>query len=70
MVSSGKRAAAGGEQGTWVLDPIDGTTNYIQGMDYWCISLAYVRQNEIDLGIIYAPDRDEFFFARRGKGVS
>jgi myo-inositol-1(or 4)-monophosphatase len=49
---------------------IDGTTNYIQGMDYWCISLAYVRQNEIDLGIIYAPDRDEFFFARRGKSVS
>lgn len=63
---SGQQA---GEHGIWVLDPIDGTTNYIQGMDYWCISLAYVRQNEIDLGIIYAPDRDEFFFARRGKGA-
>ncbi|VUS55581.1 inositol monophosphatase family protein [Klebsiella spallanzanii] len=58
-----------GEQGTWVLDPIDGTTNYIQGMDYWCISLAYVRQNTLELGIIYAPDRHEFFFARRGKGA-
>lgn len=58
-----------GEQGTWVLDPIDGTTNYIQGMDYWCISLAYVRHNVIELGMVYAPDRDEFFFARRGKGA-
>lgn len=58
-----------GEQGTWVLDPIDGTTNYIQGMDYWCISLAYVRQNTLELGIIYAPDRHEFFFTRRGKGA-
>ena len=58
-----------GEQGTWVLDPIDGTTNYIQGMDYWCISLAYVLHNTLELGVIYAPDRNEFFFARRGKGA-
>ena len=58
-----------GEHGTWVLDPIDGTTNYIQGMDYWCISLAYVRENTTELGIIYAPDRNEFFFARRGAGT-
>lgn len=58
-----------GEHGTWVLDPIDGTTNYIQGMDYWCISLAYVRENTTELGIIYAPDRHEFFFARRGEGA-
>ena len=63
---SGLRA---GEHGIWVLDPIDGTTNSIQGMDYWCISLAYVRHNVIELGIVYAPDRDEFFVARRGKGA-
>lgn len=58
-----------GAQGIWVLDPIDGTTNYIQGMDFWCISLAYVAHGVITLGIIYAPDRDEFFFARRGEGA-
>ncbi len=58
-----------GESGIWVLDPIDGTTNFIQGMDYWCISLAYLRQDIIELGIIYAPDRNEFFFARRGAGA-
>lgn len=59
----------GGEQGIWVIDPIDGTTNFILGMDYWCISLAYVSKNVLELGIIYAPDRDEFFFARRGQGA-
>ncbi|HDS6865848.1 TPA: inositol monophosphatase [Klebsiella pneumoniae subsp. pneumoniae] len=39
------------------------------GMDYWCISLARVCQGELSLGIIYAPDRDEFFFAARGEGA-
>ncbi|MCS3432259.1 inositol monophosphatase [Klebsiella sp. BIGb0407] len=58
-----------GKSGIWVLDPIDGTTNFIRGMDYWCISLAYVQQDIIELGIIYAPDRNEFFFARRGAGA-
>lgn len=58
-----------GERGIWVLDPVDGTTNFILGMDYWCLSLAWVRQNVIELGIIYAPDRDEFFFARHGQGA-
>ncbi len=50
----------GNDQTVWVLDPVDGTTNFILGMDYWCISLARVCQGELSLGIIYAPDRDEF----------
>lgn len=58
-----------GTSGIWVLDPIDGTTNFIQGMDYWCISLAYVKDHRIELGIIHAPDRHEFFFARYGAGA-
>lgn len=60
---------AGDEQTVWVLDPVDGTTNFILGMDYWCISLARVCQAELTLGIIYAPDRDELFFAGRGEGA-
>jgi myo-inositol-1(or 4)-monophosphatase len=54
--------------GIWVIDPIDGTTNYLQNMDYWCISVAYVVKNIIQIGFVYAPDRDELFFAQRGKG--
>lgn len=55
--------------GVWVIDPIDGTTNYLQGMDYWCISVAYVVENTIQIGFVYAPDRNEFFFAQRDKGA-
>lgn len=58
-----------GEEGVWVIDPIDGTSNFILGMDYWCISVAYVRQNRIALGIIFAPDRNEFFFAEADQGA-
>ena len=58
----------GEDAGTWVIDPIDGTTNYVQGMDYWCISVGYIKQGVIQLGFIYAPDKDEFFFAKKGKG--
>lgn len=55
-------------EGTWVIDPIDGTTNYIQGMDYWCISVGYLVAGQVQLGCIYAPDRNEFFHAIRGEG--
>ncbi len=57
------------EAGVWVIDPIDGTTNYLQGMDYWCISVAYVVKGEIKIGFVYAPDRNELFFAEHGKGA-
>ena len=57
------------DAGVWVIDPIDGTTNFLQGMDYWCISVAYVVKGKIQIGFVYAPDRDEFFFAARGRGA-
>ncbi|WLI75316.1 inositol monophosphatase [Kosakonia sp. H02] len=64
-----ERGLEPGSDGVWVIDPIDGTTNFILGMDYWCISVAYVSGNVIQMGIIYAPDRNEFFFAEAGKGA-
>lgn len=57
------------KDGIWVIDPIDGTTNYLQGMDYWCISVAYVVKEKIEIGFVYAPDRNELFFAERGNGA-
>jgi myo-inositol-1(or 4)-monophosphatase len=59
-----------GKDGIWVIDPIDGTTNFTLGMDYWCISVAYVVKEVIQLGIVYAPDRDELFIAQKGKGAT
>ncbi len=56
--------------GTWVIDPIDGTTNYIKGMDYWCVSIAFVFDNEILLGCVYAPDKDALYLAVKDQGVT
>jgi myo-inositol-1(or 4)-monophosphatase len=54
----------------WVVDPIDGTAGYIHGNQRWCISLAFLRQGEIEIGIIYAPTDDRLFVARRGRGAT
>jgi len=50
----------------WVVDPIDGTNEYIHGTKRWCVSLAYVRGGMIEAGIIYAPVDDRLYAARRG----
>jgi myo-inositol-1(or 4)-monophosphatase len=53
----------------WVVDPIDGTMEFIHGTPRWCVSLAYVENGEIELGVIYAPVDDRLFVARRGEGA-
>ena len=55
--------------GIWVVDPIDGTTNFINRVPVWCISIAYVRQCRIEAGVVYDPNADELFAARRGQGA-
>ena len=57
------------EEGLWLLDPLDGTSNYAAGIPYFCISLALMRQGEVVLAIIYDPLRDESFSAEKGKGA-
>lgn len=61
--------AAGAAGGTWLVDPIDGTTEYIHGTRRWCVSIAYVRGGAIELGVIYSPPTDRLFSARRGAGA-
>ena len=53
----------------WILDPIDGTTNFMTGMPLCCISLAYVSDGEVLNGIIYSPYTKELFTAEKGKGA-
>jgi len=55
--------------GIWVVDPIDGTANFISSIPVWCVSIAYVVGDEIELGVIYDPNREEVFVARRGRGA-
>jgi len=54
----------------WIIDPLDGTTNYAHGMPIFCVSIAYAYQDELTLGVIYDPLRDEMFCAERGKGAT
>jgi len=55
--------------GIWVVDPIDGTSNFINRVPVWCISIAYVRRDRIEVGVVYDPNADELFAARRGHGA-
>jgi myo-inositol-1(or 4)-monophosphatase len=54
----------------WVVDPIDGTRNYLAGKEDWCVSVALVENGSPLLASVFAPATDEFFFATRGQGAS
>ena len=57
-------------EGLWVVDPIDGTSCFLKGLPSWCVSMAYVVEKEIEIGLIYAPCTDELFAAHRGNGAT
>ncbi len=62
---------AGGEDGSmWLVDPIDGTTNFAYGSPMWGISIGFMREGEIVLGGVCLPDLGETFLAAKGRGVS
>jgi len=56
------------EQGLWVLDPLDGTTNFTVGFPIFGLSLAYVKNGETQVAVIYDPNRKESFTAERVRG--
>jgi len=53
----------------WILDPLDGTSNFAAGLPFFSTSLALLHQGEIVLGVVYDPSRDECFSARKGDGA-
>jgi len=53
----------------WIVDPLDGTTNFLHGIPHFCISIAHERDGEIVAGLIYDPLRDEEFAAEKGQGA-
>lgn len=54
----------------WIVDPLDGTTNYAHGYPCFCVSIALEHKGVIEIGVIYDPVRDEMFAAERGKGAT
>jgi myo-inositol-1(or 4)-monophosphatase len=54
---------------TWIVDPLDGTTNFLHGIPHFAISIALSREGQIIAGVIYNPANDELFTAEKGKGA-
>ncbi len=53
----------------WIVDPLDGTTNFLHGIPHWSISIALERDGEIVAGVVHEPLRDEMFWAEKGTGA-
>lgn len=60
---------AKGSSFKWIIDPIDGTTNYIHAFPFFCVSIALEIEGAIRLGVVYDPLFDEFFSAEAGRGA-
>jgi len=56
-------------KGRFLIDPLDGTHNFMHGIPYFCVSIAYEENSRILLSVIYDPIKDELFKAKRGKGA-
>jgi len=65
---SGRQEGASSEY-RWIIDPLDGTTNFTHGFPVFCVSIALEVRKEIMLGVIYDPNFDELFTAEKGNGA-
>lgn len=57
-------------KGRWIVDPIDGTTNFIKDIPLYTISIAYEMDGKLEIGCVYAPALDEMYLAVRGRGAT
>jgi myo-inositol-1(or 4)-monophosphatase len=53
----------------WIIDPIDGTLNFVHGVQYWCVSIAFVQDGVRQIGAVYDASHDELFLATAGGGA-
>ncbi len=65
----GGQRGSGDEARTWIIDPLDGTTNFIAGFPFWCVSVAARERGEMVAGVVWDPLRGELYAAERGGGA-
>jgi len=53
----------------WIVDPLDGTLNFLHGIPHFCISIGLERDGEVVAGVVYEPTRDELYWAEKGAGA-
>jgi len=66
--NSGTGSGSPEDRVTWILDPVDGTSNFAAGLDTWCVSLGAVCNGTTEIAVVHAPDRGEEYTAIRGGG--
>ncbi len=66
----GARAGEAASRWRWVIDPLDGTTNFAHGYPRFCVSIGVEHRGEVRVAVVYEPLRDELFEARRGAGAT
>src|ERR1700751_5426370 len=69
LFEEGGATAGSDPRHRWIVDPLDGTTNFLHGIPHFSISIALERDGEIVAGVIYEPTRDEMFSAQKGLGA-
>jgi myo-inositol-1(or 4)-monophosphatase len=69
VIAEEKTNYYGGTTNRWIVDPLDGTTNYAHGYPFFCTSIAYEEAGVVTLGVVYNPIYRELFFARKGGGA-
>jgi len=68
--TAGVEFIPGTSEWKWIVDPLDGTTNYAHGYPCFCVSIALERAGVIEIAVIYDPTRDELFAGERGQGAT
>lgn len=59
----------GDEEFKWIVDPIDGTTNFVKGIPHFCVSIALMYRGKLDQAVVFDPIKNELFTASKGKGT-
>jgi myo-inositol-1(or 4)-monophosphatase len=66
---SGREHGAKDSEFVWIIDPLDGTTNFIHGLPVYCVSVALAVKGKIEQAVIYDPSRNDLFTATKGRGA-
>ncbi len=66
---SGGEVAGADPTRRWIVDPLDGTTNFLHGLPHWAVSIALEHKGEVVAGVVYDPAKDEMFVAEKGQGA-
>ena len=66
---TGTSRGAADSEFVWIIDPLDGTTNFIHGFPTYAVSIALAHRNQVQQAVVYDPARNDLFFASKGRGA-